>query len=132
MKKKKNLKKMTYMEINIRIEKLIDTVKSISKKKKKTIRKSYIMYLIWLRLLVIFHHLGILGFLVSAPMLMIKTPFWVWLPLNTWILHLIFSPVLVCPLTIWENRLRKKLGWEKIDTFFKHYYIRPYKRWRQK
>ena len=26
---------MTYMEINIRIEKLIDTVKSISKKKEK-------------------------------------------------------------------------------------------------
>ena len=36
---------------------------------------------------------------------------------------LIFSPVFVCPLTIWENRLRKKLGWEKIGTFFKHYYI---------
>ena len=87
---------------------------------------------IFLYLLVLFHHLGILGFLVSAPLLMIKEPFWVWLPVNTWILHLIFSPVLVCPLTIWENRLRKKLGWEKIDTFFKHYYIRPYKRWRQK
>ena len=90
------------------------------------------MYLIWLRLLVIFHHLGILGFLVSAPMLIIKTPFWIWLPLNTWILHLIFSPVLVCPLTIWENRLRRKLSLEQIDTFFKHYYIRPYKRWQKK
>jgi len=87
---------------------------------------------IFLYLLVLLHHLGIVGFLVSAPLLMITEPFWVWLPLNTWMMHLIFSPVLVCPLTIWENRLRNKLGWEKIGTFFKHYYIRPYKKWQQK
>ncbi len=35
MKKEKNIKKMTYTEINLRIEKLIETVKSISKKKEK-------------------------------------------------------------------------------------------------
>jgi hypothetical protein len=85
---------------------------------------------IFLYLLVLLHHLGTIGFLVS--LLIIKEPFWVWFPVNTWIMHLIFSPVLVCPLTIWENRLRKKLGWEKIGTFFKHYYIRPYKKWQQK
>ena len=87
---------------------------------------------ILLYLLVLFHHLGIIGFLISVPLLVINEPLWVWLPVNTWILHLIFSPVLVCPLTIWENRLRKKLGWEKIDTFFKHYYIRTYKKWQKK
>jgi len=87
---------------------------------------------ITLYFLVLFHHLGILGFLVSSPLLIVVEPFWIWLPLNTLILHLIFSPVLVCPLTIWENRLRKKLGLEKIGTFIKHYYIIPYKRWRKK
>lgn len=65
---------------------------------------------IFLYLLVLLHHLGMLGFLLSTVLLIINEPFWVWLPINTWILHLIFSPVLVCPLTIWENRLRKKLG----------------------
>ena len=83
---------------------------------------------IFLYFLVLFHHLGILGFLVSAPLLMIKEPFWVWLPVNTWIMHLIFSPVLVCPLTIWENRLRRKLDKPELKTFFLHYYIKPIKR----
>jgi hypothetical protein len=44
------------------------------------------------------------------------------------IMHLIFSPVLVCPATIWENRLRRKLGKKEIKTFFLHYYIKPLKR----
>ena len=38
----------------------------------------------------------------------------------------IFTSFGLHALTIWENKLRKKLG-GKIDTFFKHYYIRPYK-----
>ena len=100
--------------------------------KEKSTKDTSLMTKILLYLLVLFHHLGIIGFLVSVPLLVMNEPFWVWLPVNTWILHLIFSPVLVCPLTIWENKLRKKLGWEKIDTFFKHYYIRPYKQWRKK
>ena len=87
---------------------------------------------IFLYLLIVMHHLGIIGFLVSVPLLMIQEPLWVWLPVNTWILYLIFSPSLVCPLTVWENRFRKKLGWEKIGTFIKHYYIIPYTRWQKK
>lgn len=82
-----------------------------------------------LYLLVTIHHLSIIGFIITPPLLIIYEPFWVWLPLNTWILHLMFSPAMVCPVTIWENRLRRRLGMDKIDTFVKHYYIRPYKRW---
>jgi len=43
-------------------------------------------------------------------------------------MHIIFSPVLVCPATIWENRLRRKLDKPEIKTFFLHYYIKPIKR----
>jgi len=81
-------------------------------------------------LLISIHHLGILGFLLSAPLLMVNEPFWVWAPVNTWILHLIFSPVLVCPLTIWENRLRDRLGKTRIKSFIKHHYIKPFIRWK--
>ena len=78
--------------------------------------------------LVFFHHLAIIILIISPVLLVINQPFYVWAPLNIWILHLIFSPVLVCPATIWENRLRRKLGKEEIKTFFKHYYIKPLKK----
>lgn len=31
-----------------------------------------------------------------------------------------------CPATRWENRMRVQLGMSEIDTFIKHYYIRPF------
>jgi len=43
-------------------------------------------------------------------------------------MHFMFSPILVCPATIWENRLRRKLDKPEIKTFFLHYYIKPLKR----
>ena len=78
-------------------------------------------------LLVIVHHISSLILVVSPVLLIVYEPFWVWLPLNVWIMHLIFSPVLVCPATIWENRLRRKLDKPQIKTFFLHYYIKPIK-----
>ena len=67
--------------------------------------------------------------LMIIPFFLIVTePFWVWVPINIWIMHLMFSPVLVCPATIWENRLRRKLGMPEIKTFFLHYFIKPLKR----
>jgi len=88
------------------------------------------MYKVLHLLLISIHHLGILGFLLSTPLLIINEPFWVWVPLNTWILHLILSPVLVCPLTVWENRLRDRLGKSRIKSFVKHYYIKPFVKWK--
>ena len=80
------------------------------------------------KLLVFLHHLAIIILIISPVLLIIKQPFYVWVPLNIWILHLMFSPVLVCPATIWENRLRRILGKKEIKTFFKHYYIEPLKK----
>ena len=79
-------------------------------------------------LLVIVHHISVLLLLVSPTLLIVYEPFWVWLPVNVWIMHVIFSPVLVCPATIWENRLRRKLDKPVIKTFILHYYIKPIKR----
>mgnify|MGYP001166359761 CR=1 FL=1 len=82
--------------------------------------------LFWI--LVIGHHFAILSLFFCPFYLMINEPFWIWLPVNIWILHLMFSPVLVCPATIWENRLRRKLEMPEIKTFFLHYYIKPIKK----
>tara|TARA_R110001592_G_scaffold59813_5_gene181681 strand:+ start:1142 stop:1423 length:282 start_codon:yes stop_codon:yes gene_type:complete len=78
--------------------------------------------------LVLSHHISILILMVTPVFTMINEPFWVWFPINVWVMHLMFSPVLVCPATVWENRLRRKLGKEEIKTFFLHYYIKPLKR----
>lgn len=79
-------------------------------------------------LLVLTHHMFMLLLMVTPIFVMINEPFWIWVPVNVWVMHLMFSPVLVCPATIWENRLRRKLGMPEIKTFFKHYYIKPLKR----
>lgn len=79
-------------------------------------------------LLVFFHHISIILLCITPFFLVTNQPFYVWVPLNIWVLHLMFSPVLVCPATIWENRLRRKLGKKEIKTFFKHYYVEPLKK----
>ena len=79
-------------------------------------------------LLVFTHHIFILLLIITPFFTMVNEPFWIWVPINVWVMHLMFSPVLVCPATIWENRLRRKLGKKEIKTFFLHYYIKPVKR----
>jgi len=81
-----------------------------------------------LLLLVLIHHIFIVLLIITPVFVMINEPFWIWVPVNVWVMHLIFSPVLVCPATIWENRLRRKLKMPEIRTFIKHYYINPVKR----
>ena len=78
--------------------------------------------------LVFSHHIFILLIILTPFYVTLNEPFWVWGPINIWILHLMFSPVLVCPATIWENRLRRKIGKPEIKTFFLHYYILPIKK----
>ena len=78
--------------------------------------------------LVIFHHIAVFGFIISTPLIIIYEPLWLSLPVVTWIFYLIFGK-LECPLTVWENILRRKLKKPKIKTFVKHYYL---DRWRRK
>ena len=86
----------------------------------------------WLKILfysLVYIHFKVILLLAVIPFFLIfNEPFWIWVPVNIWIMHIIFSPVLVCPATIWENRLRRKLGKPEIKTFFKHYFIKPFKR----
>ena len=79
-------------------------------------------------LLVLAHHISIILLILSPFYLILTQPFYIWIPINIWVMHLMFSPVLVCPATIWENRLRRKLEMPEIKTFFLHYYIKPLKK----
>ena len=75
--------------------------------------------------LVVIHFIVILLLIITPPLVIIMEPFWVSIPICIWVMHLMFSPVLVCPATIWENRLRRKLEMPEIKTFFYHYFIVP-------
>lgn len=59
-------------------------------------------------------------------------PWYVALPLCTFIGVVSFSRVLDCPLTAMENKLRAKAGLPPIKAFIKHYFIRPYVKIRYK
>tara|TARA_R110002110_G_scaffold173038_1_gene376009 strand:- start:125 stop:499 length:375 start_codon:yes stop_codon:yes gene_type:complete len=53
-------------------------------------------------------------------------PWYVAVPLCTFIGVITFSRVLDCPLTGYENKLRQRVGLPPIKAFIKHYFIRPY------
>ena len=74
------------------------------------------------------HHLYIIAILTSIPFLIFNTSWYVSLPILTWLLYLGFSQILDCPWTNLENRYREKIGIPTIDTFIKHYYVKPYKK----
>ena len=61
------------------------------------------MNLILFYLLVFVHHTFIILLILTPPFVIINEPFWIAIAICVWVLHLMFSPVLVCPATIWEN-----------------------------
>jgi len=82
------------------------------------------LYKLLFYLVVVIHHIGLFCLVASVPLLIIKEPPWVSLPLLAWILYLGFSKVLDCPFTRLENYLRRKLNLPEIKTFLKHYYLK--------
>lgn len=80
------------------------------------------------KLLVAFHVLVVFGNLLSVFLLTILQPWYVSLPLVTFIIWISTSRVADCPLTRWENKLRLKLGRPEIKGFIGYYFIKPFYR----
>lgn len=77
---------------------------------------------ILLLLLVIFHWFVLIGNISSIIPLIIYTKWYISLPLVSFLVRITFErDDLSCPLTRWENKIRKKLGWPIITGFVKHY-----------
>ena len=53
-------------------------------------------------------------------------PWYVCLPLCSFIALISFSRVLDCPMTRYENKMRVKLGKPTIKGFIGHYFLKPY------
>ena len=86
-----------------------------------------------LTLWVLLHWIIVLGNLAAFFILTYQgfhpdqtVPWYVALPLCTFIAVVSFSRVLDCPLTAIENKLRKQVGLPPIKAFIKHYFIKPY------
>jgi hypothetical protein len=55
-------------------------------------------------------------------------PWYVCLPLCSFIILISFSRVLDCPMTRYENKLRVQVGKPTIKGFIGHYFLKPYMR----
>ena len=64
--------------------------------------------------------------------MIIKAPWYISIPLLSWFVNAAIGQGWICPVTAVENRYRKKVGYPQIDTFVKHYYIKPYMRYKIK
>tara|TARA_B100000686_G_scaffold326809_1_gene385043 strand:+ start:2408 stop:2737 length:330 start_codon:yes stop_codon:yes gene_type:complete len=79
---------------------------------------------------IISHHVYILLFIASLPVMIVKAPWYISVPLISWFLNASIGQGWICPWTTIENKLRKKVGYPQIDAFVKHYYIKPYIRYK--
>ena len=73
--------------------------------------------------LVAFHFLVIIGNLAAFFILPFEVKWYISLPIMSFIARLALTTQ-PCPLTNFENKLRKKLGKPKISTFVAHYILR--------
>lgn len=75
---------------------------------------------------IVFHMLILFGVFASIFLLPVYEKWYVALPLEIFILHLITTRV-DCPLTNLENHIRKSLGMKRIGGFVGHYMVKPIK-----
>lgn len=80
--------------------------------------------------IVLFHFLLLFANLVAFIILPFYEPWYVALPVDCF-LYRLMTVSSICPLTIYENRIRKILGIREIHTFIGHYITGTirYKRW---
>lgn len=84
----------------------------------------------WIKLylLIVFHVFVVVGNLAAFFILPFKVPFYVALPIMSYIFTISFSRDFTCPLTAAENRLRRKMDLPEIKGFIGHYFVKPYRR----
>lgn len=67
------------------------------------------------------HAVLVLSMAAAIPYLIVLQPWYISVPLTTWIINLAVLPVR-CPLTTLENYVRVKLNMQRISGFIDHYW----------
>ena len=117
--------------------------KELSEKKNKAVDAKTFKFLptdpfknLKLLLVVLIHHAVVIGNFSAFFILAFQGftpygfPWYIALPLCSFIVLVSFSKVLDCPMTQYENKLRREVGKPEIRGFMKHYIMRPYARFR--
>jgi len=92
-----------------------------------------LMVVVLLHWVLVFANLGAFFILAYEGLTPSQDPPWyIGAPLCTFIVVITFSRVIDCPLTRYENKIRKRLGKNTIGGFVKHYLIRPYAKFKKR
>ena len=85
------------------------------------------MLLMSLLICVVVLHLMILIINIAAVFVLPFTgmSIFIWIPLETFLVGLVFNSSWKCPMTIAENKIRKALGMRQISGFIGHYFMKP-------
>jgi hypothetical protein len=94
---------------------------------KSVSKRSAVIFHLW-ELVVAFHLFVVFGNLFAIFVLPFMTPWYISLPLMTWVFNLTFTQMVDCPVTKLENKLRRELGMKEIKFFVGHYITWPIKR----
>lgn len=89
----------------------------------KHLKLLIVVILHWLVVLGNFSAFFILAFQGVTPF---GFPWYICLPLCSFIMLISFSRILDCPMTRYENKLRVQLGRPTIKGFIGHYFLKPY------
>ena len=76
-------------------------------------------------LVVALHLFVVIGNAIAFFIVPFLTPWYVAIPICSFIFLVSFSKEIKCPLTNWENTLRMKIGKKRIGGFIGHYIIKP-------
>lgn len=79
----------------------------------------------WFKFIVAIHMLVCLGNVTCFFVLPFIEPPWIALPCCTLVFFLTFQREIQCPLTRYENKLRKQMGMREIRGFIGHYILIP-------
>jgi hypothetical protein len=85
------------------------------------------MRILWF-LLVIFHLAVVIGNAIAFFIVPFLTPWYIALPICSFIFLVSFSKEIKCPLTNWENEVRIKIGKRRIGGFIGYYVVKPIKK----
>lgn len=77
---------------------------------------------------IVFLHAGLISAnAVAFFVLPFLEPWYIAAPICTAIARMSFSPNVKCPVTLIENKIRKRIGLKEIDGFAKHYFLNKFK-----
>ena len=82
------------------------------------------MRILWFLILAL-HLFVVIGNAIAFFIVPFLTPWYIAIPICSFICLVSFSKDIKCPLTNWENEVRIRIGKKRIGGFIGHYIVKP-------